>query len=398
MKNKSFNSTIILPASKSISNRVLIVNMLCNNKLTVKNLSDADDTQILQKALSAKEIELNLDGAGTALRFLTTFFAAKTRTEKILTGNARMLQRPVGELISAIVLLGGKIQFLEKIGFPPLKIFPSDMVGGEIELEASVSSQFASALLLVAPALKNGLKLKLKGETVSESYIEMTLKILENFGISYIKKNNFIEIAPQKFVPTTFCVENDWTAASYFYQMLSVAGKGEIFFPNLNTESIQGDKIVAEIFEKLGVKTQNYKNGIKITATNQNVDFLNINLIKNPDLVQTLTVCCCLKNIPFHFSGIKNLQIKETDRIAALIAECKKIGCILTFKEKENALCWNGQRSDIQQNIKISTYGDHRMAMSFAAVSLLFPVEIENAEVVAKSFPRFWDEFLNLKK
>jgi 3-phosphoshikimate 1-carboxyvinyltransferase len=361
-------------------------------------LSDSDDTQILQKALKSTETVLNSGGAGTALRFLAAFFAAKTRTEKILTGNARMLQRPVGELVSAINFLGGNIQFLEKNGFPPLKIFPSTMIGGEIELDSAVSSQFASALLLVAPALKNGLKLTLKNETVSESYIEMTLKILEKFGIFYIKKNNFIKIAPQKFVPTTFFVENDWTSASYFYQMLSVASEGEIFFPNLKTESIQGDKIVAEIFEKLGVKTQNFKNGIKITTTSQNVDFLNINLIKNPDLVQTLTVCCCLKNIPFYFSGIKNLQIKETDRIAALIAECKKLGCVLTFKENENALCWNGQRSDIQQNIKISTYCDHRMAMSFAAASLRFPVEIENAEVVAKSFPHFWNEFLKLKK
>jgi len=392
------NATVHLPASKSISNRVLIINALCNNKLIIKNLSLSDDTQVLQKALNSKENLINIDGSGTALRFLAAFFAATTKTEKILTGNARMLQRPVDELVRAINHLGGKIQFLGQNGFPPLKIFPQTMLGGEVELDATISSQFASALLLVAPTLKNGLGLILKGETVSESYIKMTLKILENFGIKYFKGKNYIEIMPQEYVSADFFVENDWTSASYFYQMLSVAGEGEIFFPNLTTKSIQGDKIVAEIFENLGVKTLKYKNGIKICATNQNIDFLNINLINNPDLVQTLTVTCCLKNIPFHFTGIKNLQIKEADRIAALIAECRKIGCVLTFDEKENALCWNGQHIDIQKNIEIESYNDHRMAMSFAAAKLRFPMEIQNPEVVTKSFPRFWDEFFKLVK
>ncbi|MCL2596374.1 MAG: 3-phosphoshikimate 1-carboxyvinyltransferase [Paludibacter sp.] len=386
-------SSVVLPASKSISNRVLIINALCDNKLQIANLSDADDTLILQKALNSQESIINVEGSGTAFRFLTAYFAATTQVEKILMGNKRMLQRPVDELVRAINTMGGKIHFLGENGFPPLQIFPSHMTGGKIEIKATVSSQFASALLLVAPVLKNGLKLILQGEVISESYIEMTLKILEIFGISYFKNNNCIEISPQEFIPANFFVENDWTSASYFYQVLSVAGKGEIFFPNLTTQSFQGDSIISEIFENLGVNTQNYRNGIKIFATNQNVDYLDINLKNNPDIIQTLAVACCLKKIPFSFFGIKNLQIKETDRIAALIAECKKIGCVLVYKENEDTLNWNGQKVDIQHNIKISTYGDHRMAMSFASAAVKFPIEIENPNVVTKSFPLFWNEF-----
>ncbi|MDR2823863.1 MAG: 3-phosphoshikimate 1-carboxyvinyltransferase [Prevotellaceae bacterium] len=386
---------INLPSSKSISNRVLILNALCNNKLSVKNLSTADDTKILQTALCSDEKICNLEGSGTAFRFFTAFAAATTRVERIVTGNERMLQRPVNHLVAALNHLGARVEFLGKTGLPPLKITPAAMRGGDVEIDASVSSQFISALMLIAAVLPHGLRMRLTGEIVSKPYIEMTRKLLGEFSILCDEKGDLIEIAPQKIVPAAYEIENDWTGASYWYEFLAVAGTGAIFLPNLQCDSIQGDKIVAEIFAKLGVKTEFSTAGITISASSQNVDFFEFNFINNPDLVQTVVVTCCLKKIPFRFTGIKNLRIKETDRVAALIAECRKIGCVLEFAERENTLSWNRQNIDIEQNIKISPHADHRMAMAFAPAALKFSLEIENQEVVTKSYPNFWKDMKN---
>jgi 3-phosphoshikimate 1-carboxyvinyltransferase len=395
-KIKNINIEINLPASKSISNRLLILNRLINNQLPIQNLSTAADTEVLQSALNSEHFLYDLRGSGTAFRFFTAFLAATTRAACVVTGNERMLQRPVYQLVTALNQLGGKVDFLGKAGFPPLKISPSAMRGGRTDIDTSVSSQFVSALMLIAPVLPLGLQLRFKGEMVSQPYIEMTRKLLKEFSVVCNCQDDSIEIAPQTIVPVPYVVEGDWTAASYWYEFLAVAGKGTVYLPDLQENSIQGDRNVVEIFEKLGVKTVFLQSGIEICASGQHVDFLEFDFINNPDLVQTAALACCLKKIAFRFAGIKNLHLKETDRIAALIAECEKIGFILEFSKQENTLSWNKQVVDIQQDIKISPHGDHRMAMAFAAAMLCLPIEIENQEVVSKSYPNFWEDMNRL--
>ncbi|GHT17318.1 3-phosphoshikimate 1-carboxyvinyltransferase [Bacteroidia bacterium] len=394
---KTLNLTANLPASKSLSNRALILQALAESAVEIRNLSDADDVKMLQNALHSGVAEINIGNSGTAMRFLTAFFA-QTAGEKILTGSARMKQRPVGILVDALKTLGAKIAYLENEGFPPLKIIGKPLSGGEVALDGGVSSQFASALMMIAPKMKNGLKIRLQRAVVSQPYIEMTAKIMRHFGVFVHFDGKFIEIPPQKFVPQPLEIENDWTAASYWYEMLAVAGDGEVFLPNLTKNSWQGDKIVAEIFEKyFNIKTEYLPNGISIKTTKneQRKKIVNCQLLMSnyPDLAQTLAVTCLLRTVPFRFTGLETLKIKETDRLAALTAEARKIGFVLKT-ENENTLAWNGETCAKPDKIVISTHNDHRMAMAFAPVALHFPVEIENPETAAKSYPNFWEEIL----
>ena len=389
---KNINLEINLPASKSISNRALILNALSYSLYEVENLSDCDDTRVMVEAFDSNGTHFDVGAAGTSMRFLTAFLA-KTVGEWTITGSIRMKNRPIRILVDALNALGGKIEYLEKEGFPPLKIYGSGMTGGEIELDGSVSSQYISALMMIAPYMINGLKIKLRGKVISKPYIRMTQRMMEDFGVKVDSSENIIEIQPQNYHPVRYRVESDWSAASYWYEILTFAQSGEITLNGLQKGSLQGDSGVAEIYRNFGIETTYFDNYVVLkknselgTQNSLKLDFTNV-----PDLAQTVVVTCCLMNRAFHFKGLESLKIKETNRIAALIEELKKLGYVL-FEPAEGELAWDGERCEAAEIPSIATYDDHRMAMAFAPTALFRPIEIRHPEVVSKSYPRFWED------
>ena len=391
---KEINLQIHLPASKSISNRALILNALAYSPYDIQNLSDCDDTRITVKALDSNDTTFDIGAAGTAMRFLTAFLA-KTVGEWLITGSERMKNRPIKLLVDALTTLGARIEYVEKEGFPPLRIFGSALMGGELSLNGGVSSQYISALMMIAPYMQNGLKIKLEGTVISVPYIRMTMSMMKEYGVRVSFENNRIEIEPQLYKPIQYKVESDWSAASYWYEILSIAGKGQIFLSGLNANSSQGDSKVAELFEQLGVKTGYQAEGVLLSSNGNFTDKFEYDFVDQPDLAQTFAVTCCLKNIPFHFKGVQSLKIKETNRIAALITELAKLGYVL-FEPAESELAWTGERCEAANEISIATYDDHRMAMAFAPAALQMPISIEDPEVVSKSYPNFWEDFQQL--
>lgn len=389
--NSPLNLIIELPASKSISNRALILNALSYSPFDVENLSDCDDTRVTVKALDSNDTTFDIGAAGTAMRFLTAFLS-KTVGEWIITGSERMKNRPIRLLVDALNSLGAKIEYVEKEGYPPLKIYGSALIGGEISLNGGVSSQYISALMMVAPYMMKGLKITLEGEVISRPYIEMTMQMMKDFGAALEFDGNVISIPPQSYEPIEYRVESDWSAASYWYELVSIAGQGQVFLKGLNEMSYQGDSAVAPLFEKLGVKSLFMNEGVLLSPSGQNTDFFSYDFVNQPDLAQTFAVTCCVKEIPFEFSGLQSLKIKETDRIAALKNELAKMGYVL-FEPFEGGLAWKGERITPQENISIKTYEDHRMAMAFAPAAYKFELEIEDPEVVSKSYPTFWKDF-----
>ncbi|MDD4490276.1 MAG: 3-phosphoshikimate 1-carboxyvinyltransferase, partial [Paludibacter sp.] len=295
--------------------------------------------------------------------------------------------------VEALNNLGASIKYMENEGFPPLQIYGSALTGGEIRLNGSVSSQYISALMMIAPYMQKGLKIILEGNVISVPYILMTLNMMRDFGVRASFENNIIEIKPQSYLPVKYWVESDWSAASYWYEMLAIAGEGRIFLKGLHQQSYQGDSKVADLFVLLGVKTEYQAEGIVLTTNNQVCSFFEYNFVNQPDLAQTFAVTCCLKNIPFHFRGVQSLKIKETDRVAALMEELKKLGFMLK-EPAEGELAWEGQTIPVNtsETPSIKTYDDHRMAMAFAPAAFIQPVAIENPEVVSKSYPGFWDD------
>ncbi|MDD2286402.1 MAG: 3-phosphoshikimate 1-carboxyvinyltransferase [Paludibacter sp.] len=397
LNKKLINADITLPASKSISNRALILNALAYSPYEIENLADCDDTNVMLKALDSNKTTFDIGAAGTAMRFLTAFLS-KTVGEWVITGSKRMKERPIKLLVDALNSLGGRIKYIENEGYPPLRIYGSALTGGEIHLNGGVSSQYISALMMIAPYMQKGLKIILEGNVISVPYILMTLNMMRDFGVKVRFENNVIEIKPQTYQAVRYKVESDWSAASYWYEILSIAGEGRIFLEGLQKDSYQGDSKVAGLFQQLGVKTEYLSNGIVLTPNNNTCDVFEYDFINQPDLAQTFAVTCCLKNIPFHFNGIQSLKIKETDRVEALIKELKKFGFVLT--EPENGeLSWDGKTLPLEDvaTPSISTYDDHRMAMAFAPVALVQPVIIENPEVVSKSYPRFWEDIERIK-
>lgn len=394
-RNKTLNAKIDLPASKSISNRALIINAIAGSQIPINNLSDSDDTRVLNKALYSNDTSVfDIGHAGTAMRFLTAYLA-RIKGEWEITGSMRMKQRPVGILADALILLGAKIQYPGKEGFPPLKIYGSHLTGKILEMDGTVSSQYISALLMIAPVIENGLTIKLKGEITSRSYIEMTLLLMARFGIDYTWTGDTITIPAQNYKPVEFTVESDWSAASYWYEMLALADKGTIHLNNLSLNSIQGDSQISDWFKHFGITSLQEDKGVVITKKEDcKPDKLILNFLENPDMAQTMACLCVAKNIPFRFSGLKTLKIKETDRIAALKKELAKFGAMLS-ESLTGELEWSGivnssQTIDIPV---IETYNDHRMAMSFAPLAMAgLTMKIENPNVVTKSYPSFWSD------
>ncbi|MBT6650612.1 MAG: 3-phosphoshikimate 1-carboxyvinyltransferase [Flavobacteriales bacterium] len=368
---KVVNCEIDLPSSKSISNRLLIIKALCKKKFLIKNLSESDDTILLKNALNSKEKTINVSHAGTSFRFLTSFLSIQKGKEFILNGSDRMKERPIKELVNSLEGLGVKIEYLEKEDFPPLKIIGTEIDGGEIEIDGTISSQFISSLLLIAPNLKNGLILKIKGELVSKPYVLMTLKLMGEFGINWTWNKDVITILKQEYVAKNYTVESDWSAATFWFQSASLSEKCKIILRGLNEESIQGDSACKKIFKDLGVDSV-FKNGDLILTKNKRISpSETYNLIETPDIYQSLKCTLFTLNKDSEFTGIQTLRNKETDRIAAVENELLKL-----YTPKI-----------------IETYNDHRMAMSFATLSLKFEeLQISNPGVISKSYPNYWKD------
>jgi 3-phosphoshikimate 1-carboxyvinyltransferase len=389
-KDKSLKGKISLTSSKSISNRLLIIQALCTGKFRIENLATANDTVLLQQLLGSHSNVLDAQDAGTTFRFLTAYLSQKPGAW-LLTGTERMQQRPVGILVDALRKIGAEISYGDKEGFPPLKITGKKLFGGEVIVDGSVSSQYISALLLIAPTLEEGLKIQLKGEVFSRSYIEMTLKLMHEFGIEHEWNGNIISISHQLYKPKDITVEADWSAASYWYEMAALADEVDLTLTGLNINSIQGDSVIAEILKSFGLETEYKKNKIRITKkTIPLPEKFIFNVQSCPDLLQTLAVTCAALGVEAEFSGIKNLRIKETDRLQALQNELEKIGSEIKISNDQLSI-FNSQLR-IPDSI-LQTYNDHRMAMSLAPLALkLGEVEIDNPEVVKKSYPDFWSD------
>lgn len=379
----------LLPASKSISNRALIINALAGNGAALHNLSDANDTQLMLRLVGSPEKTIDVEDAGTTMRFLTAFFAVAGKN-KILTGTDRMMERPIALLVDALRELGATINYLGKEGFPPHETlgFSGQRVS-TIRIRGDVSSQYISALMMIGPLLPMGLTLELTGRIGSRPYIEMTAAIMKHFGVGCSFVGNTVTIPHQQYSPATFTVESDWSAASYWFSYASLAQQTAIALPRLSLESLQGDSAVVNIMKSLGV-TASLKDGLLNLSKTNEVQDIRWDFTHCPDLAQTIAVVCAARGVKGHFTGLESLRIKETDRIAALQNELRKINADLI---EENSERWTLVPSEkLPSKARFATYKDHRMAMAFAPLSTLMDVEIENPAVVRKSYPNFWND------
>jgi 3-phosphoshikimate 1-carboxyvinyltransferase len=414
------STKIIITGSKSETNRLLLLQALFP-EINLKNTSNSDDSEVMMKALcqtsalttsNPKPTTVDVHHAGTAMRFLTAYFAIQPNSNLILTGSSRMKERPIHILVKALNDLGAEISYQEKVGFPPIKIKGKEVEKSEVSIEANTSSQFISALLLIAPKLKNGLKLNLKGEITSLPYIQMTLALLNKIGIETFFENSTITIKPinDNLQPTTISIESDWSSASYFYSLAALSEVGtQLTLSNYKNNSLQGDAILSEIYKDFGVETVfNENESITISKINF-VDNSNDNFKKNllprtykrqpsynlnncPDIAQTIAVTCFGLGIGCELTGLHTLKIKETDRLEALKTELSKLGAAISVTANSLVLEASISKSQFAQNISIATYQDHRMAMAFAPLALKTSLIIQDAEVVSKSYPSFWED------
>ena len=377
-----------LPASKSISNRVLILDALSGNKSTLHNLSDANDTQLMLKLVRSADLTIDVEDAGTTMRFLTAYFGV-TNQHKVITGTHRMKERPIGILVDALRSLGADIAYVEKEGYPPLEIKQfSGQKTSSLRIRGDVSSQFISALMMVAPTLPQGLTLKLDGKVGSRPYIEMTASLMRLFGASCEVLDTQVNIPPKRYHSIEFTAESDWSGSSYWFAFACLAREAEILLPRLSLQSLQGDSAIVQIMENAGVQTSMQGNVVKLSKTKKLQD-IEWDFTHCPDLAQTVAVVCAAKGIHGKFTGLESLRIKETDRIAALQTELRKIGA--DFLEEEGS--WKVIPSpNLPERASFQTYKDHRMAMAFAPLATLMDIEIENPLVVRKSYPGFWDD------
>ncbi|NBC82414.1 MAG: 3-phosphoshikimate 1-carboxyvinyltransferase [Bacteroidetes bacterium] len=383
---------IQLPSSKSISNRMLIIDALANHSFNLRNVSESDDTRVMQEAFRNIGGTIDIGHAGTSMRFLTAWLTTTGKTT-IITGSERMKNRPIAKLVDALRVLGANIEYMENQGYPPLKIGKSLPDNDKLTIDGSISSQYITALLLIAPYLSNGLTIEIANELVSRSYVEMTLGLMKQAGIAYTWNDNTIAIKPQQFIGGDFFVESDWSAASYWYQMAVFFPGVEFYLEGLQKESLQGDSALTEIFRPLGVHTEYTETGTRIIRRDTPIEHVKYNFINSPDLIQTLVVTCVFSNISFRFSGAQTLRIKETDRIAALQTELGKFGFHL-MEPEPGVLQWHREKVDVANKaVTIDTYHDHRMAMAFAPVAVFCnDLRINDPMVVTKSYPNFWKD------
>ena len=387
-----------LPASKSISNRALIIYSLAGGSILPQNLSDCDDTSVIVNALRNMPETIDIKAAGTAMRFMTAYLSVMPGTH-VLTGTERMKHRPIGILVDALRRLGADISYVGEEGFPPLRITGQPLLGGELELPGNVSSQYISGLLMIGPVLKHGLTLKLQGDVISRPYIDLTLWMMREFGADAEWTGpDTIEVKAQPYKAREYSIENDWSGASYWYEMVALSQdkEAEVKLSGLMDGSKQGDSSVRYIFSLLGVKTvfETKEEGVPQTVTlkksGRRVPRLEYDFVNSPDLAQTFVVACAMLGVKFHFTGLRTLKIKETDRIEALKTEMRKLGFVLHDKN-DSELIWDGERCEPAEDTSIDTYEDHRMALAFAPVAFKQPVTINNPQVVTKSYPDFWN-------
>ena len=431
----SVNSSIVLPSSKSISNRALAIGALAGSIASITNLSDCDDTEVMQRWLTERPSTVDVGAAGTSMRFSTALLAVGQGVH-VITGSERMKNRPIKILVDALRRLGADISYVEKEGYPPLRIVGKGGLSyGSVSLPGNVSSQYISALMMIGPYLKDGLILTLTDKVISRPYIEMTMSLMRQFGAKVYwdcssdesngtvdepchsngtvdeslesnsaddksTESNVIIVEPGRYAVKSFNVESDWSAASYWYEMVALSSEGDarVLLPGLYEDSLQGDSKGREVFSLLGVKTEYTKDGVLLSKKTREVDTLEYDFVKMPDLAQTFVVTCCMMGVPFHFTGLESLKIKETDRIVALKNEMAKLGFDLEDRN-DSELLWDGRHraltAEEYDSVAIDTYEDHRMAMAFAPVALVNgSIRINNPHVVSKSYPRYWDNLL----
>jgi 3-phosphoshikimate 1-carboxyvinyltransferase len=385
---------IAITGSKSETNRLLLLQALFPN-IILENTSNSDDSEVMQKALNGNDEIVDIHHAGTAMRFLTAYFAVSEGREVVLTGSPRMQERPIQVLVEALEQLGAQITYEKEVGYPPIRIKGQKITAHKVSIPANVSSQYISALLLVAPKLENGIELTLVGEITSVPYIKMTLALLDDLDIQTSFIGNVITVHPKKEVETkVMTVESDWSSASYFFSLVALAKTATISLTSYKETSLQGDSALVEIYKQMGVTSE--FEGNRITLTKQN-DFvytdLNLELNNTPDIAQTIVVTCLGLGIGCHLTGLHTLKIKETDRLEALRIELTKLGADISVTNDSLTLV---ATKNIKEDVNIATYNDHRMAMAFAPLGLKVPIIIDNAEVVSKSYPDFWSDLKSL--
>ena len=384
------NSQLNITGSKSETNRLLLLKALFPN-ITLANTSNSDDSEVMQKALAGNDEIVDIHHAGTAMRFLTAYFAVNEGREVVMTGSSRMQERPIKILVETLAQLGVEISYLKEEGYPPIKIKGKKVTASKVNLAANVSSQYISALLLVASKLENGLELTLEGEITSIPYIKMTLALLKDLGIQTSFEGNVIKVYPKEAVETReMIVESDWSSASYFFSLVALADAAKITLSSYKENSLQGDSELVSLYEKMGVKTTFENNKMTLEkVAGFNYQDVNFELNNTPDIAQTIVVTCLGLGIGCHLTGLHTLKIKETDRLEALRIELTKLGANISVTNDSLTLV---PSQNINHNVHIATYNDHRMAMAFAPLAVKVPIIINDAEVVSKSYPDFWND------
>ena len=404
---RTLRARVLLPSSKSLSNRALLLSALCDMHPQVVRASDCDDTKVMVQALNSRPEVVDIMAAGTAMRFLTAYFASCNGETHVMTGTERMRERPIAVLVDALRQLGASIEYVEKTGCPPLQIEGHALAGGYLTLPANVSSQYISALLMVAPSMKHGLQLHLEGNIISRPYIDMTLALMQQFGVNacWISDCSIAVGAAAYKRLQPFVVESDWSAASYWYELVALSNDADarVELPHLNCHSLQGDAAVKTFFEPLGVRTEflDEADGSQTVVLSKaepsavsRKHVLELDLVDQPDLAQTLVVTCAMLRQPFRFTGLQSLHIKETDRVAALQNELLKFGIKLdAANQGELSMFHYDDGTPAYNGRPVTTYNDHRMAMAFApAACVVGDLQIEHPEVVTKSYPHYWED------
>ncbi|MBC5838556.1 3-phosphoshikimate 1-carboxyvinyltransferase [Flavobacterium muglaense] len=392
--HSNLEAQIAVTGSKSETNRLLLLKALFP-AITLANTSNSDDSEVMEKALKGTEEIVDIHHAGTAMRFLTAFFAVNEGREVVLTGSQRMTERPIKVLVEALEQLGAQITYEKEVGYPPIRIKGQKITASKVNIPANVSSQYISALMLVAPKLENGIEINLVGEITSVPYIKMTLALLNDLGVQTSFEGNLIKVFPKAVVaPREMVVESDWSSASYFFSLVALADTAVITINSYKENSLQGDSALVEIYKQMGVVSQFKNNALTLTKdVNFKPETLNLDLNNTPDIAQTIVVTCLGLGIGCHLTGLHTLKIKETDRLEALRMELTKLGATISVTNDSLTLVAS---ASINHNTTIATYNDHRMAMAFAPLALKVPIIIENAEVVSKSYPDFWEDMKKL--
>ena len=386
----NLHGRIQITGSKSESNRMLLLQALYP-QITLDNLSNSDDTVAMKSGLESDKNMVDIGHAGTSMRFLSAYYSTLENQEKILTGSSRMQERPIGILVDALRQLGADISYLKNEGYPPLLIKGKRLTASEVRLSANISSQYITALMLIAPSLPDGLRIYLEGKITSIPYIEMTLSLLHKIGVDAIFSGQHIQVFPKKDITQiTHAVESDWSSASYYFSMVALAKEADVSLSTYKKDSLQGDRVLMDVYQQFGVKSSIENNTLALKKQTMGSTHVQLDLSDAPDIAQTIAVTCYGLGLSCSLTGLHTLKIKETDRLVALQNELSKLGATIEITDK--SLHLHKRTNPIRPNVLIETYHDHRMAMAFAPLGLLVPIRIQDADVVTKSYPGFWKD------